>query len=207
MTLHTQSTPLTDAERRVLSEFLSNPGRPSETLSLMSLEGFLFAVACSPVTVSEQAWMPQVFAEQPAGYCSKDEEAQVVHWLGRLYAMIYEQAVRKKYILPVDCQPAAQLLDTFRTESPLHQWAHGFMTGHAWLEEAWSDLPAEVDEEIGEAIMILGFFANEDLAREYHRDFGLAGESLEQMGQALSVGFNDALMTYAYVGQIMRDGE
>lgn len=202
-----RTTSLPVSQHSALSEFLCSPQRPNGTLDPEALEGFLFAVSCSPVIVAAKDWIDQVFDEQPAGYASSDEQNDVAMWLSEVYEQIRGLAAQKKYTLPASCVLATVISESFTAQSALCRWSHGFMLAHSWLEEAWADLPAEVDEEIGEAIMTLGFFANEALARDYHADYGEPGESFEQMARALYQDFPMALMTYAYVGQIMRDGE
>lgn len=199
--------PLSMPNQSALSEFLSSPRRPEGTLDVVALEGFLFGVVCSPVPVSQDTWMAQVFNEHPAGYASVEERNDVTLWLSELYECVRALAAQKKYVLPDGCKPASVITESFLPPSPLSRWSHGFLVAHSWLEEAWADLPLEVDEEVGEAIMTLGFFANEALAHDYHAEYGEPGESFEQMARTLFQDFSMALMTYAYVGQIMRDGE
>lgn len=45
---------------RLLAEFLDHPDRPDGTLRFHELQGFLFAIACSPETIAPSEWLPIV---------------------------------------------------------------------------------------------------------------------------------------------------
>lgn len=187
--------------------FLDSPDRPEETFKLNELMGFLFAVASSPEVISPSEWLPQVFAEADAGYQNGEEEASIVAHMTALLDQIDQGVINKSVGLPAFCQPASSLMDNFKDDAALHQWSHGFMTGHTWLETLWDDLPEEIDEEVGTCMIVLSFFANRELADSYHKDFGEKGESFEQMAQSIVDSFEDAMVSYADIGMILRTGE
>ena len=69
-----------DADAAYLEAFLASRKRPEGTLLYYELEGFLFAVACSPDLVMPSEWTPLIFAEKEAGYADGGTSAWPMPW-------------------------------------------------------------------------------------------------------------------------------
>ena len=61
------------ADRRLLMEFLEGPERPDGTLWLHELQGFLFAVACSPETIAPSEWLPMISGDESLNFADQTE--------------------------------------------------------------------------------------------------------------------------------------
>lgn len=48
------------ADSRLLEEFLGSAARPEGTLTFHELQGFLFAIACSPETIAPSEWLQKI---------------------------------------------------------------------------------------------------------------------------------------------------
>lgn len=191
-----------------LELFLGDAKRPQETLSLAQLQGFLYAVSCSPYEIDPEDWLPVVFNEQDAGFANNGEANSVLDAIVAIYNYLDQQVEDHKVVLPESCQPEDVPENNFSEKRPFNEWCAGFLIGHGWLDECWEGIPDDLDEEIGSCMMVLSFFADRDLAEEYHRDYAEPNETFEQMASAILAEFDDALVRYADIGALLRgDGE
>lgn len=187
-----------------LKAFLADPARPKGTLSYHELQGFLFALACSPDLVRPSEWMPEIFAGAEAEYADMDEANVVLGALMALYNEINAGVFAGEPSLPADCPFRRSILANFDDDAPISQWARGFIQGHQWLEESWDiELPDEMDYDFGAVMMALTFFASRRLAEDY-----LAGSSksdLPAFAQSLKRIFSGAMESYALLGRTIAD--
>jgi hypothetical protein len=68
---------LSQTEIEDLAQFLADPQRPNDTMCFQELQGFLFAVACSPVLIPTPAWMAIVSNDADIGF---KEELAISQW-------------------------------------------------------------------------------------------------------------------------------
>jgi len=193
---------LDPADQKTLTRFLAGADRPDGTLSYQALEGFLFAVVCSPAQVRPADWLPLVFAGESARYASQKQSDQIVDLIVRLYSILLESFVDEIDELPDDCSFEQPALANFDDEAPLAQWSRGFELGHEWLGSHWeAAVPAEVFDEAVSAAATLGFFASAEQANEMlHDSDELADrEELAHVAGAVLAMIPDALNLYASI--------
>lgn len=183
-----------------LATFLSDPGRPEETLRYHELQGFLFAVAAAPDLVPPSEWIPEVFGGREPDFGTGDEAQRILTELMALYNSINASMLDRRATLPPDCQFLDDVLANLAEDAPMSLWSRGFLRGHQWLEESWDPyIPEEIDEEFGLQLMTLSFFASPDLAAAFAKEMGRT-----DVGEAASLlrdVFPDALAEYAHLGR------
>ncbi len=194
----------TDESLKRLDAFLSQERRPEQSLSLSRLQGFLFAVSCSPYEVDPEDWLPVIFNEQDPNFQDEEEANAVFDVVLDIYDYLDQQVEEHKVALPASCVASENLATDLSKESLFSQWCSGFLIGHGWLDECWEELPEDLDEEIGSCMMVLSFHAERDLAEEYHDEFAEAGESLDDMATAMLEEFDEAMIRYADIGALLR---
>jgi len=185
----------------LLKEFLASPLRPEGSLGYFEVYGFLFSIACSPEIIRPSEWLPMLFNEQDASYANMEEGESILQQLVDLYNVINGQVMMGGVTLPGDMTLQKPAMDN--VDGDLGQWCKGFTLGHEWLVDLWRDYtPDELDEELGSSMMVLSFFSTDKLAQAYYQEFAEAsGESLENFAQTLLDMFEDAMNSYAHIGQ------
>jgi uncharacterized protein len=113
-----------------LQAFLSNPARPSGTLTYHELQGFLFAVTSAPELVRPSDWLPIAFNEQDPGHATLDEANAILGQIMALYDEINAAVLEERVALPADCGLGSAVLDNLIETAPLAQWSRGFLAGH-----------------------------------------------------------------------------
>lgn len=76
---------LSQAEIAALTEFLLDPTRPDDTLCFQELQGFLYAVACSPELVPPSAWLPAISDDEDIGFEDEAEAQRIMGLIIELY--------------------------------------------------------------------------------------------------------------------------
>ncbi len=199
---------LSQADIKALTEFLADPARPDGTLTFQELQGFLFAVACSPELVPPSAWMPVISDEKDVGFEDEDEALHITGLIMSLYNAINEAALNRSKNMPPGCKFRPGIEDNFDDELAISQWSSGFMMGHDWLAEVWDEyLPEELDGEFGSTAMVLSFFSSRRLAELYHLEATTTPTHRKpktpfvEYGETVRRLFPDALSSYAHIGR------
>jgi len=193
---------LEPSDQKILALFLAGVDRPDGTLSYPALEGFLFAVVCSPAQIGPADWLPLVFAGEPACYSSQKESDQIVDLIVRLYSLLQESFMDETDELPDDCAVQEPALANFDDEAPIAQWSRGFELGHEWLGAHWEAvIPAEFFDEAVAAAATLGFFASTEQAHEilHDSDEVVDHDELAHVASAVLAMLPDAMNRYANV--------
>ncbi len=193
-----------EASMQKLAAFLADDRRPAQTFSLSQLQGFLFAVSCSPYEIDPEEWLPVVFNEQDPNFANNGEANSVLDTIVAIYNFLDQQVEDHKVALPEECLPGNSVVDHFEQDSPFSDWSSGFLIGHGWLDECWEGLPDDLDEEVGSCMMVLSFFAEKALAEEYYHDYREPGETFEDMAEAMLAEFDEAMVRYADIGAMLR---
>ena len=200
--------PLSQADIADLTRFLADPIRPGGTLRFQELQGFLFAVACSPELVPPSAWLPAISDEEDIGFKDEVEAQRIMGLIVSLYNGINDSAFERSKDLPPGCEFRAAIEDNFSEELPISLWSRGFMMGHEWLEYVWDEyLPEELDEEVGSTAMVLSFFSSRQLAELYHLESTTTPRrrrpkvSFIEFAEKVRELFPAALSSYANVGR------
>ncbi len=199
---------LSKSEIKALTDFLDGSERPDGTFSFQELQGFLFAVACSPELVPPSAWLPIVSDEKDIGFKDEAEAQKIMSLIMNLYNAINEAALNRSNSMPPDCKFQADIEDNFEDELPISQWSLGFTIGHDWLAEVWEEyLPDELDGEIGSTTMVLSFFGSRSLAEAYYLEATTTPTQRKprvpfaEYAETVRKLFPDALASYAHIGR------
>lgn len=199
---------LSKSEIGLLAAFLDSSERPDSTFTFQELQGFLFAVVCSPELVPPSAWFPIISDEKDIAFKDKMEAQKIMGLIMRLYNAINEAVLNRNNDMPWGCEFLESIEDNFDDELPISQWSLGFTIGHDWLAEVWDEyLPDEFDEETGGASMVLSFFGSRQLAEAYYLEATTTPRRrrprvpFAEFADTIRRLFPDALASYAYVGR------
>ena len=199
--------PLSSADMTALKDFLDSPNRPNDTLRFHELQGFLFAIACSPETIPPSDWIPMISDDEDLGFEDESEAQQVLNQIMTLYNEVNTSVLERNDDLPVGCEFKKDVFANFDEQASILQWSHGFTIGHDWLIEVWDEyLPESLDEECGANVMALSFFSSRQLAEAFyaeidHSENSEPGKSFEQFAEAIRELFPAALSAYAHLGR------
>lgn len=191
-------------DARLLARFLSNTDRPEGTLSYAGLQGFLFAVVCSPVAVRPPDWLPVIFDGDSAHFESKGQEDKVLDSIARLYSILNASFIDEIDELPDCCAFLTEPLANFDPDSSVAQWSQGFERGHRWLGGHWETvLEGDSLDDAAGAAAALTFFASRDDTEAMLSDDGLPVNAHELTGICQSVQrmFPNALCNYADIAR------
>lgn len=195
------ATPPTPAERDRLAAFLASSDRTDGTLSLVELEGFLFAVAAAPCTVRPFEWLEIALGGELRLDEGMDEGNSVLATIFALYNAVNSDVRYGNGQLPATVvfrdEPEANL----EPGAPLCQWSRGFAMGHFWLLGAWDEF-GELPDEWHAAASLLLLFADRDFAEgavEEAREED-PGLSLAESLAATWARFPHSLMLYSQTG-------
>jgi len=197
---------LDPADQKILTRFLAGVDRPDGTLSYPALEGFLFAVVCSPADVRPADWLPLIFAGESARYSNQKQSDQIVDLIVRLYSILLESFMDEVDELPDDCLFEEPPLANFDDDAPLAQWSRGFELGHEWLGAHWeAAVPAEIFDEAVGAAATLGFFASLEQANDMLHDSDEVADrdELAHVAGAVLAMIPDALNRYAGIRRLV----
>ena len=196
------------SDTTMLTEFLDDHDRPDGTLGFQELQGFLFAVACSPEVVPPSAWFPMVSDDEDIKFQDENEALQVTGLIMSLYNEINVAALKRSNAIPSGCEFQRNIEDNFQNDLAISQWARGFTMGHDWLAEVWEDLlPDELDEEVGSTTMVLSFFGLRRLAEAYYLEATTTPTqrkprvTFDEYASTVRGLFPDALASYAHIGR------
>ena len=203
---------LSPSEVKKLTEFLAEPRRPEETFTFHELQGFLFAVVCSPEMVPPPSWLPIISDEQDIGFRDEDEAQEVLGLIMTLHNATNDAVLDRVKAMPPGCSFRKNIEDNFDDALPLSQWSRGFTIGHDWLADVWDDvLPEDFDDEIGSTTMVLSFFASRQLAEAYHLEATTSPTKRKpqrpfpDFAQTMRKLFPDAMLSYAHIGRGMSE--
>lgn len=195
------------AGTQLLTEFLNNPARPDGTLRFHELQGFLFAIACSPETIAPSEWLPMIGNDEDLTFADQNEAQGILGLVMALYNEINTAVLERSNSLPAGCAFDKNISKNFEDDSSISQWSRGFAAGHDWLAEVWEEyLFDELDEECGATLMVLSFFGSKPLANAYYTDMRpgkrkRGDESFEDFAITMRRMFPDALASYAHIGR------
>ncbi len=175
-------------------------------MTFAEVHGYLFVIACSPVTIDIEDWYPLIFNEHDPNYASDDEALWVKKSIFLIYQNTMTQVATGQIKRPVWCQLSERVLDNFSEDSHLAHWARGMLEGHDWLSDVWQTyLPSKLDSEMSVCLMVLSFFSDKNLAQAYCDEYAHAlTHSLEDMAGTVVQAFDHALVGYARIGKMMR---
>ena len=169
--------------------------------------GFLFAIACSPEEVDAAEWLPAVLGDDTDGI------AEAVALVTRLHGWISESVRERDPFLPAGIAPLEDVLENFGTGAALGRWSQGYAEGQEWMEETWDTLLPEAadddedpEEVLGSLILVLSFFADREVAEEFHRDSRVP-DSFEAFAAEMLEEHADAMFDLALLGRNIAEAE
>jgi uncharacterized protein len=195
------------ADARLLEDFLGSPVRPEGTLNYHELQGFLFAIACSPETIAPSEWLPTIGNEEDLKFADQNEAQEILGLIMTLYNEINVAVLERSNSMPAGCVFHEDISEDFEDHSPISRWSRGFAAGHDWLAETWEEyLFGELDKECGATLMVLSFFSSRRLAEAYFSDMRpgkhkRGDEPFENFAKTMRKMFPDALASYAHIGR------
>ena len=195
-----------------LTSFLSDSNRPDGTLCFQELQGFLFAVACSPEIVPPSEWLPIISNEKDLGFQDEAEAQRILEQIIGANNSINIAVLERSKELPQGCTFQADIDGNFDENLAISQWCRGFIVGHDWLTEVWDDyLPDEMEGDFASTAMVLSFFASKRLAEMYHLDSTTTPRRrkprvpFNEFAETIRRLFPDALSAYAHIGRTISE--
>ena len=195
------------ADSRLLEEFLSSPARPEGTFKFHELQGFLFAIACSPETIAPSEWLPMIGNDDDLTFADQNEAQEILGLIMTLYNETNTGVLERSNSMPAGCAFHEDISENFEDSSSISQWSRGFAAAHDWLAKVWEEyLFDELDEECGATLMVLSFFGSKQLANAYFNDMkprkrDRRDESFDDFAMTMRRMFPDALASYAHIGR------
>ena len=195
------------ADTRGLEQFLESPERPEGTLKFHELQGFLFAIACSPETIAPSEWLPIIGNDEDLKFGDQNEAQEILGLIMTLYNETNTGVLERSNSMPAGCAFHEDMSENFEDGSSVSQWSRGFAAGHDWLAETWEEyLFGELDEECGATLMVLSFFSTRQLAEAYFSDMRpgkrqRGDEPFEEFAKTMRKMCPDALASYAHIGR------
>ncbi len=186
-----------------LQAFLTSDHLPEGTLNLAQLRGFLWAVASSPTRLGATDWMPVVWGEGEEGaepveiFRSAEEAQSVIPVILYLYQQAAQQAESGDLRLPAD----ATYDDANGVSPELAGWCQGFLLGHDWLEEPWTELAEvrpDVASELTRLVAFPALFADTEASLAASKEPAMLKAG---MGDVFEVMLVPALNAYAALGR------
>lgn len=199
-----KSQGLSPSQARKLSQWLKSDECPPLTLNFHALKGFLFAVASGPAWVESQDWLPLVFGAKLEECLCEDDSHQWLELIERLYHQIHDQIVSGKPKVPTSCRLIEPWQDNFEPTASVSQWCEGFLQGHMALVDWWEEYLAgdeELQEALGMAVIILGFYADRDESEKLAKLAFGDDPDFQDLSMTMRSYMPNALHTYADIGQ------
>lgn len=200
----------TDIEE--LTRFLADPKRPESTLCFQELQGFLFAVACSPELIPPAEWLPAIGDDEDLRFQDDSEMQKIMGLIITLYNGINNSVLERSKSMPLGCEFQPDIEDNFDPELAVSQWSQGFMAGHDWLTEVWDEyFPEEIDGEFGSTAVVLSFFSSRRLAELYHAEATTTPRQrrprvpFNEYAETVRRLFPDGLSAYAHIGRTISE--
>lgn len=165
-----------------LQQFLDADDLHDEALDFLAGHGYLTALCISPVDVSEDEWMPELFAEEP-NYENEQQKTEIEGTLRELKAQIARELASDEEFEP----PCDLTLGDEPDYSDLRSWCVGFLEGVFLREEAWFDDDEETVSELLLPIMVgSGLFEDQPEFAEISQDQDVVEDMMEHIPDVLT---------------------
>lgn len=188
---------------QTLCGFLEQLSPREVVLDYAQLQGFLFAMACSPEPIKPAEWFDLIWLSDEPQFDSEDDAREFFRLVVGLSEHVAAAVEQRRY-LPFGSTFTLAWIDE------LADWCDGFLVGHQYLEEVWQvalDTLADeaLDEAVGMALGLANTFADSATNRQLTlaEDFGLADEQLPEAYMMLW----GALDSYASVTELCAQGD
>lgn len=191
------------ALKQMLEPVLGELETPDEPFQFYELCGFLYGICCSPDMITPSEWLPFVLGEDLSIPENIQEPQAVIDLLMALYNWINAQIYEGDPALPPDLVVSENIISNFGKTAALGQWSRGFYTAHEWLSEIWGEmLPANMEDELGAALIPLSFFFDRHFADDIYDEAeeGVRG-TFQQMANTMAEILPFAIKDYAALGR------
>lgn len=187
---------------KTLTQFLTGPQRPDSFMDFYQLQGFLFAIVCSPELIKPSEWMPFVFSNKETNFKDLEEANLILQEIMELYSNLNQQVMQGEVQIPVSIIIEADARDNIGDNTPLGRWSIGFVQGHDWLSEVWDGyLPEELDRELGSSLMVLSYFASSSAAHAFYDEIKMDKSiTFAEYTRLMLDMFEAAMKDYAHLG-------
>jgi len=190
---------------RMLAEFLVADGRPEKTKNYPALNGFLYAVACSPEVIDEAKWLPMIFDGKKVNYKNEKQRQAIEQGLLDEFAQIEKKMQSRAPVLADYFRPSSELMENFDEDSPIAHWGAGFASGHDWLEQIWLAYVAEDQyKDLTTCVDLLTFFSDKPKAQKLCEAQGIEKLDLAVYAESVLDNFDAAAQGYAHFGLSIR---
>ena len=115
---------MTDLES--LDSYLSSDDSPDDCMMLSDLDGFLHGIACSPVPIPADEWIPIAVGRSPAN---------VPDWVLQSITMIYDNIIQGLNFDPPEVEPI--FWQSEKGQVIAMDWCEGFMQAVSLRPKQW----------------------------------------------------------------------
>ncbi|MDT8342707.1 MAG: bacillithiol biosynthesis BshC, partial [Longimicrobiales bacterium] len=200
---------VTPADRKLLRRVFASPKRPGQMLTYHELQGFLFALTCTPELVPPSEWLEEVLGPDPvatAGGTARVE--RTIQAVIRLYNDVNHGVIHDQAALPMDVPMRDDPMANFDADAPIRAWSAGFHRGYVWLHASWVEqAPDAAWDDISEALLPLVFFSDEELAAAILEDALAEGTmdfaTVEALAASIVTVIPDAVRALARIGRLL----
>ena len=139
--------PLGESEFGELDELLLSDDVPEACMDVVTLEGFLTAIAIGPVTVTPEHWLPRVFGSEAEDPMPELPSVKVFKHVVNLIMRLYNSVIMIFEIAPEEFNPTFYTHEVEgKSYTIVDEWCSGFLQGIALADDAWQPL---LDEKPG----------------------------------------------------------
>lgn len=139
--------PLGEGEFGELDDLLLSDDLPEACMDVVTLEGFLTAIAVGPVTVTPEHWLPRVFDSDAEDPMPELPSVKVFKRVVNLIMRMYNSVIMIFEIAPEEFSPTFYTHEAEgKTYTIVDEWCSGFLQGIALAGDAWQPL---LDERPG----------------------------------------------------------
>lgn len=189
-------------QEKSLRETLEQLQGHEAVISFHQLQGFLFAVACSPELIKPSEWFDLIWLNDEPQFDNETEARDFFSQVVSLAVYIAERAQQRRF-LPFDS------IYSERWQNELAEWCEGLLMGHQYLEDVWLITIDDVNDiamtdDIDASLNLAATFADAASARQLSFD-GEVDLGSDHLAQAYEL-FSKVLNTYATMGGIWADG-
>lgn len=194
--------PFDKKQERVLRENISQLHSKEALLGYYQLQGFLFAIACSPETIKPSEWFDLIWLNDEPQFDSEEEAKRFFKLVVALSEHIATMA-RQRRFLPF----SARYSELWQEQ--LGEWCEGLLMGHQYLEDLWyiatDDLNDQaINSEVEASLSLAATFADLISAKQMSFEEGIELTD-DYLPEAYEL-FWKVLGTYATVGSIWAEG-
>ena len=115
---------------RTLLDYLQRLQHNDAVLGYYQLQGLLFAMACSPETISDAEWFELIWLDDDPQF-DEESDARDFYRLAVSLSTSVKETIRSQAYNPFGSHYSSQW------QAELSQWCDGFLLGHQYLEDLW----------------------------------------------------------------------